>query len=184
MITAVSGDCSLAERQDLEPVHLGHAKVGDDRVEWIAPDRFDGRRSALGQGDLVAGLLQRDGQQVAHALLVVHHQDPCLAHVFLVSPGRSPAFAVGRPAVASGCSSASTSEFSASSPAGSVGRGEVEDERSALAHAAPHLDGAAVLLDDPIDERKADTAALRLGREEWLEDMGEVIRRRCPGPCR
>jgi hypothetical protein len=31
-----------------------------------------------------------------------------------------------------------------------------------------------MLLDDPIDERKADAAALRLGGEERFEDMGKI----------
>ena len=92
------GRLFLSRAQDLEPVDLRHAKVGDDRVERIAADRLDRGRSPLGEGDVVAGLLERDGQQVAHALLVVHHQDPCFAHVFLVSRGRFSAFAVGRPA--------------------------------------------------------------------------------------
>src|SRR5512143_4179878 len=61
-----------------------------------------------------------------------------------------------------------------SSPRSPVGSREGEDECSALAHPTPHFDGAPVLLDDSIDERKADAAALRLGREEGLEDMGKI----------
>src|SRR5574342_126984 len=61
-----------------------------------------------------------------------------------------------------------------SSPHGSIGGRKGEDESRTLAHAAPHLDGATVLLDHPVDQRQADTAALRLGREEWLEDMGKI----------
>src|SRR5260370_7143937 len=86
--------------------------------------------------------------------------------------------------VASGCSSAPRSEYSGSPSGGSVGGREGQDERGALAHPAPHLDGATVLLDDPVDERKADAAALRLGREEPLEPMGEVSPRPAPAGVR
>src|SRR5512138_715765 len=61
-----------------------------------------------------------------------------------------------------------------SSPGGPFGCREGEDECSAFANATAYLDGAAVLLDDPIDQRKADAAALRLGREERLEDVGKI----------
>src|SRR6266853_1456403 len=75
---------------------------------------------------------------------------------------------------ASGCSSAPTSEWYGSPPDGSIGRREGQDERGAIAYPTPYLDGSAVLLDYPVDERQADAATLRLGREERLEDMGEV----------
>src|SRR5581483_2041018 len=82
------GRLFLGRSQHLESVYLRHSEVGDDRVERIPPDRLDRGRPAVGECDLVAGLLQRDGQQVTHALLVVHHQDPCFFHVFLVSDRR------------------------------------------------------------------------------------------------
>src|SRR5258705_3256436 len=72
---------------------------------------------------------------------------------------------------ASGCDSAS-------SAGDSIRSGEGEDEGRALPHAAPHLDRAAVLLHDPIDESEADSTALRLRREERLEYMPQV---RLPG---
>src|SRR5260370_17644911 len=73
--------------------------------------------------------------------------------------------------VASGCSSAPKSEYSGSPSGGSVGGREGQDARGALDHPAPHLDGATVLLADPVDERKADAAALRLGRAERLQPL-------------
>src|ERR1700730_3178602 len=75
---------------------------------------------------------------------------------------------------ASGCSSAPKSEWYGSTPGGPVGRREGQDERGALAHPTPDLDGSAVLLDYPIDERQADAAPLRFGREERLEDMRKI----------
>ena len=54
----------------------------------------DGGGPAFGQRHLVARLLERDGQQVAHALLVVHHQNPWFTHIRLVSRRRHPAHRV------------------------------------------------------------------------------------------
>src|SRR6266545_4337873 len=68
---------------------------------------------------------------------------------------------------ASGC-------CSGSSAGDSVGSGKREDEGRALAHPAPHLDRAAVLLDHAIDESQADSTALRLRREERLEYVRQV----------
>src|SRR5258706_16408382 len=80
----------------------------------------------------------------------------------LISPSsRGP----GSRPTASGCDSAS-------SAGDSIWSGEGGDEGRALAHAAPHLDRAAVLLHPPIDETEADSTALRLRREERLEHMG------------
>ena len=39
---------------------------------------------------------------------------------------------------------------------------------------APHVDLAAVLLDDPVDERESEPGPFRLGGEEGLEDVGDV----------
>src|SRR5260370_7075493 len=74
--------------------------------------------------------------------------------------------------VASGCSSAPKSEYSGSPPGSSVGGREGQDERGALAHPAPHLDGATVLLHDPAAARNADAAALRFGRHARLTAIG------------
>src|SRR6185503_17058990 len=75
---------------------------------------------------------------------------------------------------ASGCSSASRSRPSSSSAGGPFRSGKREDEGRALAQAAPHLDGSAVLFDDSIDESEADATSLRFRREERLEYVGQV----------
>jgi hypothetical protein len=84
----------LGGSEDLKPIHLRHAQVGDDCVEGLAAYRLDRGRAPFGQGHVVARLLQGDGQQVPHALLVVHYQNPCLAHVYLVSRDRRSALCV------------------------------------------------------------------------------------------
>src|SRR5690349_6781271 len=61
-----------------------------------------------------------------------------------------------------------------SSAPGAVRRREDEDECGALSHATAHLDRAAVLLDDAIDQGEANAAPFRLGGEERLEDVGEI----------
>src|SRR5438552_18866249 len=53
--------------------------------------------------------------------------------------------------------------------------GKVQRDRRAEAWRAAHVDLAAVLLDDPVDERESEPGPLRLRGEERLEDVGQVV---------
>src|SRR4030095_15236455 len=53
-------------------------------------------------------------------------------------------------------------------------RGDGEGEGGAGARPTLHVDLAAVLLDDAVHEGHAQAAAIGLGREERLEDLGQV----------
>src|SRR5467141_474297 len=57
---------------------------------------------------------------------------------------------------------------------GMAGR-QAEGERRAEARGAADVDLAAVLLDDPVDEGESEPGPLRLGGEERLEDVGQVV---------
>src|SRR5688500_7831432 len=52
--------------------------------------------------------------------------------------------------------------------------GNPEGEGAAAARGRLDIDLAAVVLEDPVNQGEPETAATRLGREEWLEDMGDV----------
>ena len=64
----------LRRAQDLEAVGGGHPEVGDDHVEGLTPQGVDGGLAAVRHRHLEVLLLQGDGEKIAHALLVVHHQ--------------------------------------------------------------------------------------------------------------
>src|SRR5215470_8928071 len=52
-----------------------------------------------------------------------------------------------------------------------------EGEGGAEAGRAAHVDLAAMLLDDPVNQREPEPRPLFLGREERLEEMGQIARR-------
>src|SRR3989475_5563117 len=58
-----------------------------------------------------------------------------------------------------------------------IAGGQRDRERGPEARRAAHVDLAAVLLHDPVDEREAEPGAPGLGGEERLEDGGAVVRR-------
>ena len=70
----VGGDL-LDGLQELEAVHLLHLQVGEDDVELLGLDLFQGLQAIGRGGDLVAFLAQDVFQVGAGDLLVVHHQD-------------------------------------------------------------------------------------------------------------
>src|SRR5437870_2141645 len=58
-----------------------------------------------------------------------------------------------------------------------IAGGQRDRERGPEARRAAHVDLAAVLLHDPVDEREAEPGTPGFGGEERLEDVGEVVRR-------
>ena len=70
----VGGDL-LDGLQELEAVHLLHLQVGEDDVELLGLDLFQGLQAVGRGGDLVAFLAQDVLQVGAGDLFVVHHQD-------------------------------------------------------------------------------------------------------------
>ena len=77
--------------EHLHAVHLWHAQVGDDGVEGVPPDRLDGGLPAVGGRHVVARSLERDGEELPHALLVVYDQHSRCAHGRLMLGDRAPA---------------------------------------------------------------------------------------------
>ena len=75
----VRGDL-LGRAQHLQPVHLGHAQVGDDGVRGVATEGLDGSLAARGGEDVIAFLLEGDGEEVPHALLIIDHEHAGLGH--------------------------------------------------------------------------------------------------------
>src|SRR5262249_60607627 len=61
----------LGGAQHAQTVELSHAQVGDDQVEAVALHQIDGILAAVGERHVVAGLLQRDAQEIPHAPFVV-----------------------------------------------------------------------------------------------------------------
>ena len=74
------GRVLLRRPEHREAVHLPHPEVGDDQVEHLTREGLDRLRAALADRDVVALLLQHDREEVAHAALVVHHEDPGVRH--------------------------------------------------------------------------------------------------------
>src|SRR3989304_2236338 len=72
------------------------AGIGDNPRDPTAPPALDGALAVLGDAALVALPLQGDGEELTHALLVVHHQHSRFGHVIVLGPGRR----WGLPAVA------------------------------------------------------------------------------------
>src|SRR5882762_10471596 len=70
------------------------------------------------------------------------------------------------------CSSSTTS-----TRVSATDRGEAEGEDAAGARRRFHVNFAAVLLHDPVNEGEAEPAAVGLGGEEGLEDVTEVVTR-------
>ena len=70
----------LRGAQDREAVDFSHAKIGDDEVERLALDRLDGLLAALGDRDVVTGLLEHDREELAHAPFVVDDEHAGVRH--------------------------------------------------------------------------------------------------------
>ena len=69
------GTDALGLGQDGEPVHVGHAQIGDDHVERAGLDGRDGLASPRGCFDAVTLAAQVDPEELAHRALVVNDQD-------------------------------------------------------------------------------------------------------------
>ena len=75
----VGGDL-LGGAEYLHPVHLRHSEIRDDDIHGLAVERLDGRLAARRRQDVVPLLLQRDGEEIPHALLIVDYEDAGLGH--------------------------------------------------------------------------------------------------------
>jgi hypothetical protein len=70
----------LGRLEDREAVELAHPEIGHHEIEGLRLEPFDRRLTAVGHGDLEAGLPEHDGEQVPHALLVVDDQYAGIRH--------------------------------------------------------------------------------------------------------
>jgi hypothetical protein len=66
--------------QHFHPVHPRHFDVGQDHVELARRDFFHRLLPGAHGGDVVAFLSQHDGKELAHALLVIDHQNAFSSH--------------------------------------------------------------------------------------------------------
>ena len=90
-ITGSAGAQRVEAAQQLEAVHARHLPVGDDDVGAARVERRERGLAAGARLALVAGALERRGDDGRHALLVVDDEDARL-HAAFVAPrrGREP----------------------------------------------------------------------------------------------
>src|SRR3989442_13363039 len=82
-------------------VELAAAQVGDHQVEAVALQRVDGVLATVGERHVVAGLSERDAQEITHAALVVDDEDASGGHrVTAVAAGAGRLSTVLRPPLA------------------------------------------------------------------------------------
>src|SRR5213592_2185116 len=78
------GQAHLVELEGLGDVivavELAHAQVADHQVEAVALQRVDGVLATVGERHVVAGLSERDAQEITHAALVVDDEDASGGH--------------------------------------------------------------------------------------------------------
>jgi len=82
-----------------EAVHAGHDQIGDHHVRTVAVEGGDRLLAVGANGHLVAFALQRGGEDLAEALLVVHDED-AVGHrgVCAITQGREAANLTSPPA--------------------------------------------------------------------------------------
>ena len=74
-MTGRSGAALRERASKLQTVHLGHAQVGDERVERLVVEAPCGIRARRARGGVVAVVGEAFGQGIGHFRLVVHDED-------------------------------------------------------------------------------------------------------------